>query len=120
MHAALADEPENQRVTGFENVALFDTESSQRIDVEETAVIHVARGDTPISQSVGLLFKEIVKLLEAFGPVFDAVQNFDGAFDCPEQSRFAVGGVGQPFLYVLAACRKLGAPSRRGFRAHAA
>src|SRR5947209_10551848 len=120
MHAAVADEPKNQRVTGFENVALFDTESSQRIDVEETAVIHVARGDTPISQSIDLLFKKSVKLLETFGPVFDAVQNFDGALDRPEQSRLAVGGVGQPSLYVLAARRKLRAPSRRGFRAHAA
>ena len=104
----------------FENVALFDPEAGERVDVEEAAIIHVAGGDAPIGEPVGLLFEQVVQRTEAFRPALDPVQNFDRALDRVQQSRLAANGAGKPLLDLLGARPEIGPPTRGRLARHAA
>ena len=50
----------------LENLRNLDPDASQGVDVEEAAVVDVARCDPPVGQAVGLRLQQTVQGVEAF------------------------------------------------------
>ena len=79
----------DQFVNASENVGLLDAKAGEAVDIEEAAVVHVARGDPPVRGPVALLLQQAVKGAEAFRQAGRAIEDRDGAVD-------RLGDVGPP------------------------
>ena len=65
--AALADEAEHGFVGAREHLRFLDAKAGEGVDVEEAAIVDVARGDAPMGEAVGLHLEDAVQRAEALG-----------------------------------------------------
>ena len=68
---------EDERMGPFENGGLLDAHPRQRVDVEEAAVVDVARRDAPVRQPVALQLEDAVERVEAFRDALGAVNEVE-------------------------------------------
>ena len=57
----LGDETLHQHMDAIESAAVFDAQPSQRVDVEEAAIVDLAGRETPIGEAVMLSLEQVMK-----------------------------------------------------------
>ncbi len=62
-----ADEAEDELMRGIEDLPVLDADTSEMVDVEETAVVDLLGRDTPVGEPVPLGVEDALHGIEAFG-----------------------------------------------------
>ena len=79
--AALAHEAEDRLVRAGEDLGFLDAQPGEAVDVEEAAIVDVARRDAPMGEPVGLRLEDAMQRPEALRDAGGAVDEVDGALD---------------------------------------
>ena len=72
-----AQELEDQRVRGGEDLRALHAQGGQFVDVEEAAIVDLVGGDAPERQAIRLLVEQLIEQIEAVRLVGVAVEQRD-------------------------------------------
>src|SRR5262249_43321352 len=61
LQLALGDQRPDQPMRGLEGAGVLDAQTGQRVDVEEAAIIDVARSQPPVAKPVMLAFEQMMQ-----------------------------------------------------------